>query len=93
MSRVKDPLGSNYWRLLVASVVSNLGDGIVRAGVVAVLVATIAIDQVGVVLLYIVTFVLGVLRPCTRVRRGRCCRRWFVGISWTWPTVRCPRPR
>ncbi|MBA3410683.1 MAG: hypothetical protein H0U15_07550 [Geodermatophilaceae bacterium] len=60
MSRVKDPLGSNYWRLLVASVVSNLGDGIVRAGVVAVLVATIAIDQVGLVLLYIVTFVLGV---------------------------------
>lgn len=115
MSRVKDPLGSNYWRLLVASVVSNLGDGIVRtaipllaitltrdpvlvgaltalsflpwllfaipsgalvdrmdrrramslanlvrAGVVAVLVATIAIDQVSLVLLYIVTFVLGV---------------------------------
>jgi len=115
MSRVKDPLGSNYWRLLAASVVSNLGDGIVRtaipllaitltrdpvlvgaltalsflpwllfaipsgalvdrmdrrramslanlvrAGVVAVLVASIAIDQVGLVLLYIVTFVLGV---------------------------------
>lgn len=115
MSRAKEPLGGNYWRLLVASVVSNLGDGIVRtaiplmaitltrdpvlvgaltalsflpwllfaipsgalvdrmdrrramslanlvrAGVVAVLVATIAIDQVGLVLLYIVTFVLGV---------------------------------
>lgn len=115
MSRAKEPLGGNYWRLLVASAVSNLGDGmartaipllaitltrdpvligaltalsflpwllfaipsgalvdrmerrramslanLVRAGVVAVLVATIAIDQVGLVLLYIVTFVLGV---------------------------------
>ena len=115
MSRIKDPLGSNYWWLLVASVVSNLGDGIVRtaipllaitltrdpllvgaltalsflpwllfaipsgalvdrmdrrramssanlvrAGVVTMLVAAIAIDQVSLVLLYVVTFVLGV---------------------------------
>ncbi len=115
MSRIKDPLGSNYWRLLVASVVSNLGDGVVRtaipllaitltrdpllvgaltalsflpwllfaipsgalvdrmdrrramssanlvrAGVVTMLVAAIAIDQVSLVLLYVVTFVLGV---------------------------------
>jgi len=30
MSRAKEPLGGNYWRLLVASAVSNLGDGIIR---------------------------------------------------------------
>lgn len=115
MTRPKDPLGSNFWRLLIASAVSNLGDGIVRtaipllaitltrdpllvgaltslsflpwllfaipsgalvdrmdrrramssanlvrAGVVTMLVAAIAIDQVSLVLLYIVTFVLGV---------------------------------
>ncbi len=33
MNRTQDPLGGNYWRLLVASVVSNLGDGIVRTAV------------------------------------------------------------
>ncbi len=115
MTRPKDPLGSNFWRLLIASAVSNLGDGIVRtaipllaitltrdpllvgaltslsflpwllfaipsgalvdrmdrrramssanlvrAGVVTMLVAAIAIDQVSLVLLYLVTFVLGV---------------------------------
>jgi len=115
VTRPKDPLGSNFWRLLIASAVSNLGDGIVRtaipllaitltrdpllvgaltslsflpwllfaipsgalvdrmdrrramssanlvrAGVVTMLVAAIAIDQVSLVLLYIVTFVLGV---------------------------------
>lgn len=114
MSRVKDPLGINYWRLLVASVVSNLGDGIVqtalpllaitltrdpfligaltslaflpwllfaipsgaivdrmdrrramsfanllRASVVGGLVVAIAVDQVSLVLLYVVAFVLG----------------------------------
>ncbi len=30
MRRAKDPLGSNYWRLLVASAFSNLADGIVH---------------------------------------------------------------
>ncbi len=115
MSRAKDPLGSNFWRLLMASAVSNLGDGIVRtaipllaitltrdpllvgaltslsflpwllfaipsgalvdrmdrrramslanlvrAGVVAILATAVAIDQVSLVLLYVVTFVLGV---------------------------------
>ncbi|MDQ4037610.1 MAG: MFS transporter, partial [Actinomycetota bacterium] len=111
----RDPLGSNFWRLLAASAVSNLGDGIVRTaipllaimltrdpvlvgaltslsflpwllfaipagvlvdrmdrrramssanlvrtGVVGVLVAAIAVDQVSLVLLYVITFVLGV---------------------------------
>lgn len=114
MTRVKDRLASNYWRLLVASVVSNLGDGIVqtalpllaitltrdpvligaltslaflpwllfaipagaivdrmdrrramsfanllRASVVGGLVVAIAVDQVSLVLLYVVAFVLG----------------------------------
>lgn len=115
MNRTRDPLGGNFWRLLVASAVSNLGDGIVRtavpllaitltrdpalvgaltalsflpwllfaipagalvdrmdrrramsvanllrAGVVGALVMAIAIDQVSLVLLYVLTFVLGV---------------------------------
>ena len=110
----KDPLGANFWRLLIASAVSNLGDGIVRtaipllaitltrdpvlvgaltalsflpwllfaipagalvdrmdrrramsianlvrAAVVGALVLAIATDQVSLVLLYLVTFVLG----------------------------------
>jgi len=115
MIRPKDPLGGNFWRLLVASAVSNLGDGIVRTAVpllaitltrdplligaitslsflpwllfaipsgavvdrmdrrramsvanfvraaaVGGLVVAIAIDQVSLILLYVLTFVLGV---------------------------------
>ena len=115
MTRTKDPLGSNYWRLLTASAVSNLADGIVltalpllaitltrepfligaltslaflpwllfaipsgalvdrmdrrramssanlvRAAAVGGLVLAIAIDQVSLPLLYVVTFVLGI---------------------------------
>jgi len=115
VNRTKDPLGGNFWRLLVASAVSNLGDGIVRtatpllaitltrdpvligaltslsflpwllfgipsgalvdrmdrrramsvanlvrAAVLAGLVVAIAVDQVSLVLLYGVTFVLGI---------------------------------
>lgn len=115
MSGTKDPLGSNFWRLFVASAVSNLGDGIVRtaipllaitltrdpflvgaltasaflpwllfaipsgalvdrmdrqramslanlfrAVVLGGLIAAIALDQVSMVLLYAVTFVLGI---------------------------------
>jgi len=115
MTGAKDRLGSNFWRLLMASVVSNLGDGIVRtaipllaitltrdpvlvgaltslaflpwllfaipagalvdrmdrrramsianfirAGVVAGLAVAIAVDQVSLVVLYVVTFVLGI---------------------------------
>lgn len=111
----KDPLGANFWRLLIASAVSNLGDGIirtaipllaitltrdpvligaltslsflpwllfaipagvlvdrmdrrramstanlVRAGVVGTLVAAIAVDQVSLALLYVITFFLGI---------------------------------
>lgn len=114
-SRVKDPLGSNFWRLFVASAVANLGDGIVRTAipllaitltrdpflvgavtalaflpwllfaipsgalvdrmdrrramslanlfrtvVLGGLIAAIALDQVSMVLLYAVTFVLGI---------------------------------
>jgi len=114
-SRDKDRLGRNFWRLLAASAVSNLGDGIVRtaipllaitltrdpvlvggltalsflpwllfaipsgalvdrmdrrramsmanlvrAAVVGGLVVAIAIDEVSLVLLYVLTFVLGV---------------------------------
>jgi len=115
MIRPKDPLGGNFWRLLAASAVSNLGDGIVRtaipllaitltrdplligaitslsflpwllfaipsgavvdrmdrrramsvanlvrAAAVGGLVLAIAIDQVSLPLLYVVTFVLGI---------------------------------
>lgn len=115
MTRTKDSLGSNYWRLLASSATSNLADGIVRTalpllaitltrdpvligaltalaflpwllfaiptgalvdrmdrrramstanlvrcGVVAALVAAIAIDQVSLLLLYVVTFMLGI---------------------------------
>ena len=115
MIRPKDPLGGNFWRLLAASAVSNLGDGIVRTAVpllaitltrdplligaitslsflpwllfaipsgavvdrmdrrramsvanfvraaaVGGLVVAIAIDQVSLILLYVLTFVLGV---------------------------------
>lgn len=115
MIRPKDPLGGNFWRLLAASAVSNLGDGIVRTAVpllaitltrdplligaltslsflpwllfaipsgavvdrmdrrramsmanfvraaaVGGLIVSIAIDQVSLILLYVLTFVLGV---------------------------------
>ncbi len=115
MIRPKDPLGGNFWRLLVASSGSNLGDGIVRTAVpllairltrdpvligaltslsflpwllfaipsgavvdrmdrrramsvanfvraaaVGGLVVAIAIDQVSLIVLYVLTFVLGV---------------------------------
>ena len=45
MSRTKDPLGGNFWRLLIASAVSNLGDGIVRT-VIPLLAITLTRDPV-----------------------------------------------
>lgn len=123
MTRAKDLLGGNFWRLLIASAVSNLGDGIVRtampllaiaptrdpvlvgaltslsflpwllfaipagvlvdrmdrrramssanlvrAGLVAVLVTAIALDQVSLVMLYAISFWLGHRRDGVRQR-------------------------
>lgn len=44
-SKPKDPLGGNYWRLLIASAVSNLGDGIIRT-VIPLLAITLTRDPV-----------------------------------------------